>query len=48
MTTKKKDKTEKTCELIKKQKSNKFTGKMIINFLDGSPVTVEKSISEKI
>ena len=47
MNRKKKDKTEKTCDLIKKQKANKFTGKMIINFSNGTPSAIEKVISEK-
>lgn len=48
MTKKKKDKTEKTCDIIKKQKANKFTGEMTINFLNGLPMEIKKTIPEKI
>lgn len=48
MNDKNKDKTEKMCEVIKKQKTNKFTGKMEINFFNGVPETIKKTSCEKV
>lgn len=43
-----KDKTEKTCDLIRKQKKIRFTGELIINFLNGKPVAIKKATKTAI
>ncbi len=48
MKSKIRDKTINLCKFIVKQDYEKYTGEITINYLNGKPVKIKKTIPEKI